>query len=511
MGASALPIIIFSAIFGVVGIVLPIVAPKGPNRGWLCCYMAQMNPLIGPKLHQNTILIMAPLIIPKNATVKSQDINSKSQRLMLEHGLIRQAGNGTFYLLPLLQRSLQKAIDLIDRHMEAIGAQKMTLPLLTSAELWKKSGRLKANEGGTPTELLQTTDRHGKVQILGPTHEESITSLLAAIAPVTYRQFPLRLYQISTKFRDEMKPRFGLMRAKEFLMKDLYTFDVDREGCRDTYESVNEAYGRLFGEIGVPFVKVAGDCGTMGGSLSHEYHFPSEVGEDQLIRCTRCGLHSNAELFPAVSEQCKSCISSETVERQAGIEVAHAFILEERYTKPLGATCLAANGKPAPLQMGCYGIGVTRLLAASIEVLSSEKEIRWPAALAPYRVCLITPKAGSKEETQAVPWIGKLYNDLQTVPNCTGEVIVDDRTQLTIGKRLLDARKLGYPVIVIVGSKAISEEMFEVHNVTDGTEVNLSYGDTLTAVGEILASKSAKHQHSTVQNQCGNKAAQEVL
>uniref|UniRef100_A0A182K8J9 Probable proline--tRNA ligase, mitochondrial n=1 Tax=Anopheles christyi TaxID=43041 RepID=A0A182K8J9_9DIPT len=520
MGASALPIIIFSAIFGVVGIVLPIVAPKGPNRGivqcvliltaatcwlfWLCCYMAQMNPLIGPKLHQNTILIMAPLIIPKNATVKSQDITSKSQRLMLEQGLIRQAGNGTFYLLPLLQRSLQKAIDLIDRHMEAVGAQKMVLPLLTSAELWKKSGRLKAAEAGTPSELLQTTDRHGKVQILGPTHEESITSLLAAIAPVSYRQFPLRLYQISTKFRDEMKPRFGLMRAKEFLMKDLYTFDVDRARCQETYESVNEAYDRLFNEIGVPFVKVAGDCGTMGGSLSHEYHFPSVVGEDQLIRCTRCGMHSNAELFPVLSEQCKRCENgSETVERQPGIEVAHAFILEDRYTKVLGATCLAANGKPAPLLMGCYGIGVTRLLAASIEVLSSEKEIRWPTALAPYRVCIITPKAGSKEETLASPWIGNLYNDLQRVKNCAGEVIVDDRTQLTIGKRILDARKMGYPVIVIVGLKAINEEMFELHNVAEGTEANLSYGDTLTTVAKILSNKREE------QNDC-NVVAQEV-
>uniref|UniRef100_A0A182U533 Probable proline--tRNA ligase, mitochondrial n=1 Tax=Anopheles melas TaxID=34690 RepID=A0A182U533_9DIPT len=455
-------------------------------------------------------LFQPALIIPKNATIKSQDITSKSQRLMLEHGLIRQAGNGTFYLLPLLQRSLQKAVDLIDRHMEAVGAQKMVLPLLTSAELWKKSGRLGATEAGTPTELLQTTDRHGKVQILGPTHEESITSLLAAIAPVTYRQFPLRLYQISTKFRDEMKPRFGLMRAKEFLMKDLYTFDVDRARCQETYDSVNEAYGRLFREIGVPFVKVAGDCGTMGGSLSHEYHFPSEVGEDELIRCTRCGMHTNAELLPALRERCKSCeTGSETFERQAGIEVAHAFILEDRYTKALGATCLAANGKPVPLQMGCYGIGVTRLLAASIEVLSSEKEIRWPVALAPYRVCIITPKAGSKEEAQAAPWVGKLHDDLQSLANCAGDVIVDDRTQLTIGKRLLDARKMGYPVIVVVGAKAASEEKLELHDVAAGTEVSLPYSDTLSAVAKILTAAKPLEHPAAMQND-RNKVAQKL-
>uniref|UniRef100_A0A1Y9IVS2 Probable proline--tRNA ligase, mitochondrial n=1 Tax=Anopheles minimus TaxID=112268 RepID=A0A1Y9IVS2_9DIPT len=453
-------------------------------------------------------LFQPALIVPKNATVKTHDITSKSQKLMLEQGLIRQAGNGTFYLLPLLQRSLQKAIDLIDQHMAKIGAQKLTLPLLTSAELWKKSGRLGSNDSGTPTELLQTTDRHGKVQILGPTHEESITSLLATIAPVTYRQFPLRLYQISTKFRDEMKPRFGLMRAKEFLMKDLYTFDVDRDRCSETYEEVNEAYGKLFSEIGVPFVKVAGDSGTMGGSVSHEYHFPSELGEDQLIQCPRCGIHSNVELFPTLAQRCKSCNGSETFERQAGIEVAHAFILEDRYTKALGATCLQPNGKPASLQMGCYGIGVTRLIAAAIEVLSSEKEIKWPTALAPYRVCIITPKAGSKEESQASSWVVKLYNDLQTIKHCEGEVIVDDRTQLTIGKRLLDARKTGYPIIVIVGSKAIHEEVFEVHNqMTDG-ELHLSYSDTLTTIGSTL-SATTNRKLIAAQN-TGNKVAQEL-
>uniref|UniRef100_A0A182N4R5 Probable proline--tRNA ligase, mitochondrial n=1 Tax=Anopheles dirus TaxID=7168 RepID=A0A182N4R5_9DIPT len=455
-------------------------------------------------------MLEAVFMIPKNATVKTPDITSKSQRLMLEQGLIRQAGNGTFHVLPILQRSLQKAINLIDRHMEAAGSQKLTMPLLTSAELWKKSGRLGPNNGATPTELLQTTDRHGKVQILGPTHEESITSLLAAVAPVSYRQFPLRLYQISTKFRDEMKPRFGLMRAKEFLMKDLYTFDVDRAGCEQTYREVNEAYEKLFREVGVPFVKVAGDCGTMGGSLSHEYHFPSEVGEDELIKCHRCGMHTNAELLQTLTERCKNCSGSETLERQAGIEVAHAFILEDRYTRALGATCLQPNGKPTALQMGCFGIGVTRLIAASIEVLSSEKEIRWPAVLAPYRVCIITPKAGSKEESQASSLVDRLYNDLQMIRNSQGEIIVDDRTQLTIGKRLLDARKMGYPVIVVVGAKAIGDgELLEVHNLITETEHDLSYGDTLAAVAATVLSNANStpltEQHKHGSNQVARK------
>ncbi|EDS29676.1 prolyl-tRNA synthetase [Culex quinquefasciatus] len=250
-------------------------------------------------MNRLTKIFQPTLIVPKNAVVKNQDVTSKSQRLMLEQGLIRQAGNGTFYLMPLLQRSLQKAVDLVDHFMQRhASAQKLTLPILTAASLWRQSGRL---ESAGP-ELMRTTDRHGKQQILGPTHEESITALVASISPVSYRAFPLRLYQISTKFRDEMKPRFGLMRAKEFLMKDLYTFDVGRGEARETYEEVNEAYRKLFDAVGVGYVKVRGDTGTIGGSESHEYHFPSEVGEDQLV--PRGPTYRASQIRPSLDVSC---------------------------------------------------------------------------------------------------------------------------------------------------------------------------------------------------------------
>lgn len=430
-------------------------------------------------MHKLSKIFQPSLIIPKNAIVKNQDITSKSQRLMLEQGLMRQAGNGTFYILPLLQRSVQKAIDLVDHHMQHFaGAEKLTLPILTSADLWRKSGRLETAGG----ELMSTTDRHGKRQILGPTHEESITALMAAISPVSYRQFPLRLYQISTKFRDEMKPRFGLMRAKEFLMKDLYTFDVGLAEARQTYEVVNEAYRRLFEAVGVPFVKVRGDTGVMGGSTSHEYHFPNEVGEDQLVCCSVCGMGCNQEMWDG-NKPCERCNNSNIV-RQAGIEVAHAFILEDKYSKALGAKFLNQNGKPEALQMGCYGIGITRLIAAGVEVLSSEKEIRWPCALAPFKVCLIPPKKGSKEETLVEPWLHRLEDEVSKLSSVGSEVVVDDRTSLTIGKRLLDAKKTGYPVVVVIGPKAADEgaELFEVHNQTDETQKLLSFSETVKEI-----------------------------
>lgn len=429
-------------------------------------------------MHRLSKIFQPSLIIPKNAVIKHQDVTSKSQRLMLEQGLIRQAGNGTFYILPLLQRSLQKAIDLVDHYMQQVGAEKLTLPILTSADLWRKSGRLES----AGTELMKTSDRHGKMQILGPTHEESITALLAAVSPVSYRQFPLRLYQISTKFRDEMKPRFGLMRAKEFLMKDLYTFDVGLAEARQTYEEVNDVYGKLFDAVGVPYVKVSGDTGAMGGSTSHEFHYPSEVGEDQLVSCDTCGISCNHEMFAG----CERC-NNENVVKQAGIEVAHAFILEDKYSKALGAQFLQTNGKPETLQMGCYGIGVTRLIAASVEVLSSENDIRWPFLLAPFKVCLIPPKKGSKEEILTGPWLEKLTTEITKLPRLGSDVVVDDRTSMTIGKRLMDAKKTGYPIVVVIGPKASTENnaLFEIHNQMINKQSLLNFSETLTEINRI--------------------------
>ncbi|XP_055641307.1 probable proline--tRNA ligase, mitochondrial [Toxorhynchites rutilus septentrionalis] len=422
------------------------------------------------------------LVVPKNAVIKNQDVTSKSQKLMLEQGLIRQAGNGTFYLLPLLQRSLQKAVELVDLYMQRyVDAEKLTLPILTSADLWHKSGRLES----AGAELMQTTDRHGKRQILGPTHEESITALLAAVSPVSYRQCPLRLYQISSKFRDELRPRFGLMRSKEFVMKDLYTFDVGLAEARRTYEEVGEAYVKLFEAIGVPYVKVSGDSGVMGGSVSHEYHFLSEVGEDQLICCDTCGMRCNQELFQG-DNKCDRC-GHENIVRHSGIEVAHAFILEDKYSKVLGAKFMKPHGKPGTLQMGCYGVGITRLIAAGVEVLSSEKDIRWPFALAPFKVCLIPPKSGSKEEALVAHWAEKLISELGRLPDLRSDILIDDRTNTTIGKRLMEAKKTGYPITIVIGPKASEEgnELFEIHNQMDEKMSLLNFSDTLTEIKRI--------------------------
>lgn len=336
------------------------------------------------------------------------------------------------------------------------------------------------------------------------THEESITALLAACAPITYRQFPLRLYQINTKFRDELKPRFGLMRAKEFLMKDCYTFDVDRPAAVRTYELMRQTYAGLFEAIGVPWVAVQAATGSIGGTMSHEYQFPSSVGEDALLTCTQCGHASNVELLggdgrpAAAAAACAQCGTTAAPQRSAGIEVAHTFLLEQRYTKPLGATYLQANGKPAALWMGCYGIGITRLIAASVECLQATRGdcgeadmMRWPTALAPFSVCVIPPKSGSHEEAAVAPLTAHIYERLSAANGggCEDDVIVDDRTGLTIGRRLLEAKRFGYPIVVVAGPKAANgaDARFEFHQTMTGGYAELTLDDVVAETRRLTA------------------------
>ncbi|XP_026833184.1 probable proline--tRNA ligase, mitochondrial isoform X2 [Drosophila erecta] len=306
--------------------------------------------------------------------------------------------------------------------------------------------------------------------------------MLATTSPISYRQLPLRLFQIGPKFRDELKTRFGLMRAKEFLMKDMYSFDVCEETARETYSVVNAAYDRLFKQLEVPFVKVNAATGMMGGSVSHEYHYVSPVGEDNLLQCKSCGFAGNSEVVMAPAN-CPSCSSSDLKEVR-GVEVAHTFLLGDKYSKPLGATFLNTKGKPQSLVMGCYGIGITRVIAAALEVLSSDNELHWPKLLAPYDVCLIGPKQGSKEQPEAEVIENEL---LLNVGEICGhqELLHDDRKELTIGKRLLEAKRLGHPLTIVVGAKAIRQDSpkLEVHT-SKGETLELDLSETLKLVAE---------------------------
>ncbi|KAG5673317.1 hypothetical protein PVAND_003377 [Polypedilum vanderplanki] len=411
------------------------------------------------------------LIVPKNAIVKSHEVQqSKSQKLMIDCGLIKHCNNGTYYILPLLQRSIEKLTKIIDHYMTEIDGQKITMPTLTSADLWKKSGRFE----NAVTELMTVNDRHNRLQILSPTHEESVTNLIASISPVSYKSFPLRLYQITPKFRDELRPKFGLLRAKEFLMKDMYTFDIGLNEAKKTYDEVNEQYVKIFNHLNVSFIKIGADTGNMGGNISHEFHIASSIGEDSIISCTSCSKAINVELAKdgKICEQCKI----DDLKRQQGIEIGHTFILEDRYSKVLNATFLNKTGKPENIQMGCYGIGVTRLIAAVIELFSNENEIRWSDAIAPYKICIIPPKEGSKEEESVKHLSNEIYHYLTTNSSqLADDIIVDDRTHMTIGKRLKEIKKLGIPYIIVIGSKSADiSSTIEVHNLRENVAIDMS-------------------------------------
>ncbi|XP_071448881.1 probable proline--tRNA ligase, mitochondrial isoform X2 [Hetaerina americana] len=376
------------------------------------------------KIERISTLFQPLKVIPKNATLKGDNLLSNSQKLMLENGIIRQSGNGMFHILPLGMKALEKLIKLVDKEMAKLNAQKVLLPALTDAKLWIKSGRWQT----AGAELFKMKDRHSKEYILSPTHEEAIAALVASISPVSHHKLPIRMYQISSKFRDEKKSRFGMIRGKEFIMKDLYTFDQTLPAAKNTYAEVCQAYDKIFGAIGVSYAKVIGDNGIMGGSLSHEYHFLTKIGEDSLMLCDTCKYGANKEVFEG--ENCPSCKNGKIQEKH-GIEVGHTFVLGSSYSAPLDATFMDSDGKANPLEMGSYGLGMTRILAAAIESLSPADEIRWPLVLTPYTVCIITPKDGSKEEA-ASQTAYKLYNDLNSINSLRGDVIIDDRGSLTI-------------------------------------------------------------------------------
>lgn len=404
---------------------------------------------------------------------------------------------------------LNQQVRVIDQEMQGIGGQKLDMPSLCSADLWKASERWDL----MGKELLRLQDRHGTNYCLGPTHEEAVTALVAHQTALSYRQLPLLLYQVSIhslvtstfvlrriciyciylfiflqitrKFRDEPNPKFGLLRGREFYMKDMYSFDVSEEAAHQTYESVCQAYARLFARLGLRCVQVQADTGNIGGTLSHEFQLPADVGEDQLLVCGNCSFSANVETLSSDRTNCPQC-NTGTLVVSSGIEVGHTFYLGKKYSSVFQATFISPQNKLTVAEMGCYGLGVTRILAAAIEVMSTEEEIRWPGLIAPYQVCVLPPKKGSKANDVSVLAEELVHTLGEAVPCLRGEVVLDDRTQMSIGKRLKDASRLGYPYVVIVGHGALEETpKFEVVCQQTGETMFLSKDGVLDLLGKV--------------------------
>ena len=520
-----------------------------------------------------------------------------SHKLMIRAGLIRRITSGAYAYLPLGTLVLNKVITIVREEMNRAGAIELFLPALQPLDLLEESGRLAV----FGDDLITFEDRHGKTTALGPTHEEIITNIVKNEMN-SYRQFPITLYQIQTKFRDETRPRFGVLRSKEFIMKDAYSFDVDYDGLNKSYKSMYDAYCRIFDRCGLDYIVVEADSGAMGGDVSHEFMVPSPVGEDILVRCLKCGYSANrerAETAPipqenhaplqtmkevhtpnkhtiqevsdflnvgphqmvktmiyisggqpvavllrgdhevnetkltrvlgqetvaladrntiehvtgahvgfagpvglkikiiadqAVSilrnfvtganksdthlldvnpdrdfkidqianiryvtrgDKCPKC--SHELDVSQGIEVGHVFKLGTKYSDALKARFLDANGKEKSLIMGCYGIGVNRIIASLIERSHDENGIIWPLSLAPYQVIIIPVNVN---DTNSMGMANSIYDDLTN--NEGTDVLLDDRDQRP-GVKFKDADLIGIPIKIIIGKKFTETKELEI-------------------------------------------------
>ncbi|NWQ85609.1 SYPM protein, partial [Burhinus bistriatus] len=400
----------------------------------------------------------------------------RSQKLMLQGGLIHPSSPGCYYYLPPTVRAMEKLIKCRPPPpAPPTSGFRPAAGEIPPSGRWEQMG----------PELFRLADRHGKGYCLGPTHEEAVTELVAAHSNLSYKQLPLRLYQVTRKFRDEPKPRFGLLRSREFYMKDMYTFDASEEAARQTYDLVCDAYRRLFDRLSLPFVKVRAATGSIGGTMSHEFQLPADVGEDRLVLCPDGHFAANVETLNGEQTSCPTCGKKLTQTR--GIEVGHTFYLGTKYSSVSNAVFYSPENKPQLAEMGCYGLGVSRILAASIEVLSTEDSIRWPSLIAPYQLCFIPPKKGSKEEEEGAVLLERVYDNLaEVLPHLASDSVLDDRTQLTIGKRLKDANKLGYPYVVIAGKRVCEDPpVFEVWNQNAGEVLFLTKEGVIELMSKV--------------------------
>lgn len=553
--------------------------------------------------------------IPSDAVVVSH-------QYMLKAGMMRKVSNGLYAFLPLALRSVRKVEDIVREEMNAIGSQEILMPITQPAEIWKQSERWDVYG----EEMFKLNDRHGHEYCLGPTHEELVT-VLAKMDTSSYKQLPVSLYQIQNKYRDEKRPRFGLMRSREFIMKDAYTFDMDEEGLDRQYHLMYDAYTRIFTRCGLHFRPVVADSGAIGGSGSHEFEVIADSGEADIVYCKDCDFAANIEavepkalsssvhndkakeivetpgqhtiqmvcdflhvpvvcsvkavvyklddtvvlalvrgdhevnevrlqnLFNAVNvglasdEDLKRCgliagyispiglkkadnfeiivdttvmemedaccganavdkhyvhvnpkrdfgdVRVETIrlitaedccpkcggmiELKKGIEVGQVFKLGTKYSEKLGCTYLDRDGKTHPMVMGCYGIGITRTVAASIEQNHDKDGIIWPVAIAPYEVVIVP--ANNKDEG-VMDAARHLYDKME---DCRDEVILDDRDERA-GIKFKDADLIGYPIRVTIGKKWKESGLVEVRLRRSGVVSEVALADCKTKVLEML-------------------------
>ncbi|MEE8534239.1 MAG: proline--tRNA ligase [Alphaproteobacteria bacterium] len=406
-----------------------------------------------------------------------------SHRLMLRAGLIRQSSAGIYSWLPLGFRVLKRIERIVREEMDAAGCHEVLMPTIQPAELWRESGRY--DDYGP--EMLRITDRHQRDMLYGPTNEEQITEIFRT-AVKSYRELPRNLYHIQWKFRDEVRPRFGVMRGREFLMKDAYSFDVDYAGARRSYNRMFVSYLRTFARMGLKAIPMQADSGPIGGDLSHEFVILADTGESA-VYCHRALLEHDvlgtdvdydADLEPIVAMWTKhyavtddkhdpeSCpVAPEDLVTARGIEVGHIFYFGTKYSKPMNATVTNADGETVPVEQGSYGIGVSRLVGAVIEASHDEAGIVWPDAVAPFAVGLINLKPGDAASDGACD---DLYAKLA---GARVEALYDD-TAGRAGVKFATMDLIGLPWQLTVGPRGLAKGVVELKRRATGEREELS-------------------------------------
>lgn len=388
-----------------------------------------------------------------------------SHKILLKGGYIKQTAAGIYSYLPLGYRIIKKIEDIVREELDNIGCSELLMPALQPKDLWVESGRW--DDYGK--ELVRLEDRHERAFCLGPTHEEVITSIVRDFI-TSYKKLPLALYQIQTKFRDEFRPRFGLMRGREFIMKDLYTFHATEEDLDIWYQKVRQAYKNILDRLDLNYRIVNASSGNIGGSSSEEFMIICDIGEDMIVYSDEGSFASNTELCD-LPVGALSPDGIGTIKHAKGIEAGHIFKLGTKYSFPMKAFFIDQNQKQQPIIMGCYGIGISRLLMAVLEQHYRDDKAIWPREIAPFDLHIIPL---DKETSEGYHIAMKLYNELSK----NYAVLFDDRDERP-GVKFKDADLIGINNRIIAGRRVL-EGIFELKNLNDDTTIEISFDELLS-------------------------------
>ncbi len=411
-------------------------------------------------------------------TLKENPVDATivSHQLMVRAGMIRQTASGIYTWLPLGLKVLRKVEKIIREEMDKAGALEVLMPTIQPAELWQESGRYDAYG----KEMLRIKDRHDRDILYGPTHEEVITDIFRKNV-TSYKDLPKNFYQIHWKFRDEIRPRFGLMRGREFLMKDSYSFDIDETSAKKTYNLMYETYFKIFRAMGLKPMAVKANTGAIGGDLSHEFHLLADTGEsaiyydkkfDEIAESKSFDIAEMQNLYAMADEmhvEANCPIAADQLASKRGIEVGHIFNFGLKYSKALEAGVMGPNSDKIYPNMGSYGIGVSRVVAAAIEANHDANGIVWPKELAPFQIALINVRAGDE-------LCDKVCEEIYHKFSARGIEVIYDDTKASLGQKFSIADLIGIPTQIIVGPKSAAAGKVEVKDRKTGEkkEVEIS-------------------------------------